>query len=66
MKESGSAVLNVFNLLGEKVESVLDEELSAGEHVVSIDGSRLASGMYIYQLIANNKFTQVKRMNLIK
>jgi hypothetical protein len=66
MKESGSAVLNVFNLLGEKVESVLDEELSAGEHVVSIDGSRLASGMYIYQLIVDNKFTQVKRMNLIK
>jgi hypothetical protein len=66
MKESGSAVLNVFNLLGEKVASVLDEELSAGEHVVSIDGSRLASGMYIYQLIVDNKFTQVKRMNLIK
>ena len=66
MKENGSAILNVFNLLGEKVQSVLDEELSAGEHVVSIDGSRLASGMYIYQLIVNNNFTQVKRMNLIK
>jgi hypothetical protein len=66
MKDNGSAVLNVFNLLGEKVQSVLDEELSAGEHVVSIDGSRLASGMYIYQLIVDNKFTQVKRMNLIK
>ena len=37
MKENGSAVLNVFNILGEKVQSVLDEELSAGEHVVSID-----------------------------
>ncbi len=66
MKENGSAILNVYNLLGEKVQSVLDEELSAGEHVVSIDGSRLASGMYIYQLIVDNKFTQTKRMNLIK
>lgn len=66
MKENGNAQLNVYNLLGERVLAVLDGELSAGMHEVNIDASRLASGMYIYQLIVDNKFTQVKRMNLIK
>ena len=66
MKESGSARLDVYDLLGEKVLAVIDSDLSAGIHEINIDGSRLASGMYIYQLIINNKFTQVKKMSLMK
>ncbi len=66
MKESGSARLDVFNILGERVLAVLDTELSAGVHEVSIDGSRLASGMYIYKLSVDNNFSQIKKMNLIK
>ena len=66
MKESGSARLDVYNILGEKVLSVLDEELSAGFHEVNIDGTRLASGIYIYALNIDNKFSQTKKMNLIK
>jgi hypothetical protein len=66
MKESGSARLDVYNLLGEKVLAILDEDLSAGVHEVSIDGSQLASGIYIYKLDIENRFSQVKKMNLIK
>ncbi len=66
MKESGSARLDVYNLLGERVLAVLDEDLSAGVHEVSIDGSKLASGIYIYKLDIENRFSQVKKMNLIK
>ena len=66
MMNHGSAKLDVYNLLGERVLSVIDQELSAGVHEFSIDGSRLASGMYIYQLIIDNQFSHVKRMNLIK
>ena len=66
MKESGSARMDVYNLLGERVLAVLDTELSAGVHEVNIDGSRLASGVYIYSLNIDNKFSQVKKMNLLK
>ncbi len=66
MKESGSARLDVYNILGEKVLSVLDQELSAGIHQVNIDGSALASGIYIYKLDIENRFSQIKKMNLIK
>jgi hypothetical protein len=66
MKESGSVRLDVYNLLGERVLAVLDEELTAGTHEVSIDGSRLASGIYVYQLNVDNQFSQIKKMNLIK
>ncbi|MCB9211736.1 MAG: T9SS type A sorting domain-containing protein, partial [Ignavibacteriales bacterium] len=66
MKDNAVARLEVYNLIGEKVLAVLDEELSAGIHEINIDGSRLASGVYIYQLIVDNKFSQVKKMNLIK
>jgi hypothetical protein len=66
MKESGSARLEVYNILGEKVLSVLDEELSAGVHEVNIDASKLASGVYLYKLDVNNQFVQLNKMNLVK
>lgn len=66
MKESGSARLDVYNILGEKVLAVLDEELTAGTHQVNVDGSNLASGIYIYKLDIENRFSQIKKMNLIK
>jgi len=66
MTESGSARLDVYNLLGERVLAVLDQELTAGIHEVNIDGSRLASGVYVYQLSVGNAFSEIKKMNLIK
>jgi hypothetical protein len=66
MKENGSARLDVYNLLGEKVIEVLNKDLIAGVHQINIDGSKLASGTYIYQLIINNKFAQSKKMQLMK
>ena len=66
MKESGTARLDVYNIVGERVLAVLDQELSAGVHEVNIDGSLLASGVYIYKLDVNNQFSQIKKMNLLK
>ena len=46
--------------------SVLDGNLSAGVHKISIDGSKLASGMYVYQLVVGNEFTESRKMQLMK
>lgn len=65
LPETAHVTLTVFNSLGQKVAEVLNENMSAGYQSVVIDGSKLASGSYIYRLEAGN-FSQVKKMTLIK
>ncbi len=66
MKEAGNASLVVYNLLGEKMLTVFEGQLDAGFHELNIDASNLVSGVYIYQFNVDNKFSEVKKMNLIK
>lgn len=65
LPKSGPASLKVYNLLGQEVALLINEELSAGRHQVKFDASRLASGIYVYILKAND-FTATKKMILMK
>ena len=57
--------ISVYNSIGEKVATLLNEQLEQGYYKRSFDGSNLPSGIYIYRLTANNvMFT--KKMMLIK
>jgi hypothetical protein len=57
--------IEVFNLLGQKVETIKDEHQKAGYKTIQWDASQYASGVYFYKLTADNKlFT--KRMMLLK
>ncbi|MBN1895297.1 T9SS type A sorting domain-containing protein [bacterium] len=42
--------LSVYNLRGEKVKTLLEDYHAAGRNSVNLDASRMASGMYYYQL----------------
>jgi hypothetical protein len=57
--------INVYNSLGQLVETLVDNEMESGYHEVNFDASRLASGIYLYQLQAGDYVT-VKKMILIK
>lgn len=57
--------LVIFNLLGQKVASVVNERQTAGSHVVSFDASKLPSGIYFYRIQAGT-FTSTKKMTLMK
>jgi hypothetical protein len=62
---SGRVSLKVFNVLGEEVASLVNEEKAAGSYKVNFDGANLASGVYFYTLRAGG-FTATKKMLLTK
>jgi hypothetical protein len=47
--------IDLFNILGQKVMTLLDETRSAGTYRVPINGSAMASGIYLYRMTAGGK-----------
>jgi len=65
LRRSVSVELNVYNILGEKTTTLVNEKQCAGGYEVSWDGSDYPSGVYFYKLTAD-KFSEVKKMVLAK
>jgi hypothetical protein len=65
IEEPNFAVLTVHNVLGQKVATILNKELTAGQHSVDFDGADLSSGVYLYRL-ESGAFSATKKMILIK
>ncbi|MCH8032275.1 MAG: T9SS type A sorting domain-containing protein [Bacteroidetes bacterium] len=63
--ESGFVTLDVYNLLGEKVTSLVNGVQEAGRYEINFDASNLASGIYVYSL-RSGSFNLVKKMLLMK
>lgn len=57
--------ITVFDILGKKVATLVDQKKEAGYHEVEFSGLDLASGLYIYRIEAGN-FSDVKKMMLVK
>jgi len=57
--------LSIYNVLGEKVSTLVSRKQSAGEYSVEWDASALASGVYYYELKTVN-FRDVKKMVFMK
>ncbi len=58
-------VLSVYNILGQKVTTLVAEEQQAGSYKVEWDASKIASGVYLYRIEAGN-FTDVRKMIIMK
>ena len=65
VKESGLVSLTVYNLLGELVSTLVNQNQEAGTYDVDFDASNLNSGVYLYKLESGNQ-VQTKKMMLIK
>jgi len=63
--EAAEVRLDVFNVLGQRVAVLANGHFAQGVHHVAFDGSRLASGVYIYR-IQSGSFVQARKMVLIK
>ncbi len=57
--------LSVYNMLGQKVATLVSEQQSAGIHQLNWDASGLASGVYLYRLGAEG-FVQTKKLILLR
>ncbi len=78
LPEQAKVTLKIYNMLGQEVATVLDnEEFGAEEVEFEFDASSLSSGVYLYRLVADavnddgvvtgsQTFTQVKKMVLVK
>lgn len=57
--------LSVYNLLGQKVETLINKEMEAGRYNAIWDGIEMASGIYFYR-IETDDFVETKKMLLLK
>ncbi len=57
--------LDIFDMLGRKLDTIVDCHQSAGEHQVTWNASNVASGTYLYKLTVGDE-TAVNKMVLIK
>jgi hypothetical protein len=63
--QAGRVSLKVFNTLGQEVATLVDENVTVGEHKATFDASKLASGVYVYK-ISSGSMVESKKMLLLK
>ena len=61
----GHVYLSVYNIAGQKVATLVNGNMSIGNHSVSFDGSNLGSGVYFYRF-ETGKFNKTGKMLLVK
>jgi hypothetical protein len=57
--------IEVYNIAGQKVQTLLNEKMPAGGHQVEFTAQNLSSGVYFYRIQAD-KFQDVKKMVLLQ
>jgi len=57
--------LKVYNLLGEEVTTLVDQNQQAGNYQLTFSGGKLPSGVYFYRLTAG-PFTETKKLMILK
>jgi hypothetical protein len=65
LAEPGQVRMNVYDVEGREVMTVVDGAMAAGPHELLLDADDLASGVYFYR-INSGRFSAVKKMVLLK
>jgi hypothetical protein len=67
---SAKVKIDVINVIGQKVKTLVDANYNAGSHELNFDASELSSGIYVYKIDAvgqnGQKFSSSKKMILLK
>jgi hypothetical protein len=65
LPKAGNVKLTVYNAVGSKVTTIVDENKPAGSYSVQFNGNNLPSGIYFYRLESDN-YTAAKKFILLK
>ncbi|MDP2364028.1 MAG: S8/S53 family peptidase, partial [Ignavibacteria bacterium] len=65
LPEKGNVKIKLFNLLGQEVQTIIDETKEAGTHSINFNAQNLNSGVYLYK-IESGSFVQTRKMTLVK
>jgi uncharacterized repeat protein (TIGR03806 family) len=65
LPEQTQAVLEIYNLHGQKIVTLVDSVQQAGYHIYQFDGTGLASGIYMCRLKADN-YTMTRKLVLVR
>jgi len=67
---NANVTLKVFDVLGQEVMTLINQEITAGVHTYDFDAAGFNSGVYFYRIDANGNdgtnFTNIKKMVLMK
>jgi len=63
--ESRMVSVNIYDMLGRKVATLVNEVQPAGSYNISFDAARLSTGIYIYRMVSGS-FVQTRKMTLMK
>ena len=58
--------LSIYNILGQKVATLVDQKQAAVQYQVQWDASGFASGIYLYKLETDGGFMQVRKLVVLK
>jgi hypothetical protein len=65
LPKAGFVSLKVYDVLGNEIATLVNENMNANSYLVTWDASAFASGVYFYKLVSDD-FTDVKKMMLVK
>lgn len=65
LSEESDVILDIYDVLGRRVQTLIDQRMPAGTYDVRFKAGTLASGVYIYRLKTDNKVYS-KKLTLIK
>jgi hypothetical protein len=63
--QSGFVKIVVYDLAGSELETLVNQSMNAGSYEVNFDASDLASGVYIYRMIAGD-YNFARKMSVLK
>ena len=65
LPKSSFVTLKVYDIIGREISTLVNEQQNAGQYEVAFDGSKLASGEYLYRIQAGD-FISIKKLVLLK
>ncbi|MBI9073464.1 MAG: M20/M25/M40 family metallo-hydrolase [Melioribacteraceae bacterium] len=65
VRERSNVNIEVYNIMGQKIKDLVNQEMKSGTYEVEFDATNLPSGVYFYNLIAKD-YKQTNKMLLIK